>query len=382
MLWGNTPWEGHRLGAQFLAEAIAEHHDVLFVDPPTSVLRLGRPGAAGWRTTIGGRVDRVATGVMRLRTIAPPGVRRDLVRPVTASVVRNALRRAVRRLDRPVRAVISGYLDADPFGCCGERWKVCRISDDFSTGADIGVRVDRMARSQEQIARGADAVVCVSQHLVDRWSDRGFHPVLIPNGSDTRRLADARQVPRPEEVRLADPLVGYCGQLSGRVDLDLLAAVADAGHSLLLVGGARPDLDRSRLDRLLEHRGVQWLGERPYDEVPALLASMAVGLLPYRDSAFNRASFPLKLLEYLGAGAAPVATDLPAVRWLDTDLIRVASDRDGFVDAVGAALERADDEGERRRRLTFAAAHDWSRRADAYIDVLDQLDRFGAVDRT
>jgi teichuronic acid biosynthesis glycosyltransferase TuaH len=165
-----------------------------------------------------------------------------------------------------------------------------------------------------------------------------------------------------------------CGRLSRRVDLGLLEAVADAGHPLLLVGGLRPDLDRARLQRLLGSSNVQWLGERPYEEIPALLGAMDVGLLPYRDTPFNRRSFPLKLLEYLGAGVAPVATDLPAVRWLGTDLVRVATDPSSFASAVADALATAGDPDERARRTAFAGRHDWSRRAADYVALLDRLE--------
>lgn len=373
MIWGNTAWDGHRLGAQFLTEALAAHHDVLYVDPPTSIFRQIR--TAGWRSLAGmSDPSTVADGIIRVRPLGPPGIRRAIVRTLTSAVARRQVRTATRKLGRPVRAVISGYLDVRPFGCCGEQWRVCRISDDFSVGSELGLRVDHLIRAQRRIARSSDAQVCVSQPLVDRWRGEGYDPVLIPNGCDVERLVAAGSAPRPTVIELDDPIVGYCGQLSRRIDLDLLEAVAEAGHPLLLVGGVRADVDRRRVDRLVARRNVQWLGARPYGELPALLTSMSVGLLPYTDSAFNRASFPLKLLEYLGAAAAPVSSDLPAVRWLGTDLVRIADDRAGFVDAVDAALRSAHDPVERQRRVDLAASHSWARRAESYLQVLDRLD--------
>jgi glycosyltransferase involved in cell wall biosynthesis len=88
-----------------------------------------------------------------------------------------------------------------------------------------------------------------------------------------------------------------------------------------------------------------------------------VGLVPYADSAFNRGSFPLKTLEYLAAGRRVVATDLPATRWLATDLVSVASEPRAFADAVEAAISSrasADEVAERRR---FGAGHSWALRA-------------------
>jgi teichuronic acid biosynthesis glycosyltransferase TuaH len=102
---------------------------------------------------------------------------------------------------------------------------------------------------------------------------------------------------------------------------------------------------------------------------------MAVGVVPYQPTAFNRASFPLKLLEYLGAGLPVVATDLPSVRWLDTDLVHVADDPVSFADEVERAIAASDDGHERERRLHLAAEHSWSSRAGAYLTLLDDLDR-------
>ncbi len=119
---------------------------------------------------------------------------------------------------------------------------------------------------------------------------------------------------------------------------------------------------------------MHFAGQVAAEAVPSYLAAIDVGITPYRDTAFNRASFPLKTLEYLGAGRPAVSTDLPAARWLREDLARseqagvadqilaLASDRAHFVDAVRRLAGRqlmAD------HCRAFAARHTWPRRADA-----------------
>lgn len=375
VLWGNTPWDGHRLGAQFLAEALAEHHRVLYVDPPRSLTRVVQAGAGSAVDDLRRpRLQPVTPMLTQLRTFGPPGLRRPGVRSVNSLTLSRTVRRATARLGGPVRAVISGYLDVSPFGYCGERHRVFRVSDDFTVGAELGIPVAYTTRAQVRMAADADAVVCVSPPLVDTWRQRGYEPILVPNGCSVDVLRKARDRPRPAAIRLPDPIVGYVGQLATRIDFDLVQAVADRGHSVLLVGGVRNDLDRSRLTNLLDRSNVQWIGEVPYEEVPSLLGSMAVGLVPYTDSDFNRASFPLKILEYLGAGLATVATDLPAVRWLGSDLVRVARSPDSFAEAVEVSLRVADDPVERAARYELAAMHSWEKRADDYLALFDRLD--------
>ncbi len=87
---------------------------------------------------------------------------------------------------------------------------------------------------------------------------------------------------------------------------------------------------------------MAWVGRRAFEELPAYLRLMNVGLTPYTDTPFNRASFPLKTLEYLAAGLPVVSTDLPATRWLNTDLVRIADSQSDFVSAVLDATIEAD----------------------------------------
>jgi teichuronic acid biosynthesis glycosyltransferase TuaH len=244
------------------------------------------------------------------------------------------------------------------------------VSDDYAAGAALtGIPVERLRRAEERLAAQADVVACVSPVLVDKWRRPDREPVLIPNGCDVTHLATARSV-RPVPVDLPRPVVGFVGLLSTRIDLELVTAVARRGHSMLLVGRRRTDLPAEILDRLVGMPNVRWVPGVDYDDLPAHLAAMDVGLVPYTDSAFNRASFPLKILEYLAAGLAVVSTDLPAVRWLDTDLVAVATGTEAFADAVAEAAAAAGDEAAIERRMAFAAGHSWDRRAEAYDDAI------------
>ena len=156
---------------------------------------------------------------------------------------------------------------------------------------------------------------------------------------------------------LSPPVVGLIGQLSERIDLDALNAIADAGFSLLIVGPLDPRWEQRRFKELTSRSHVHYAGPVPANAIPSYLAAIDVGITPYRDTPFNRASFPLKTLEYLGAGVPVVSTDLPAARWLREDLTRgehaaaadqilaLARSNGEFVDVIGriAAGEHPDE---------------------------------------
>jgi teichuronic acid biosynthesis glycosyltransferase TuaH len=175
----------------------------------------------------------------------------------------------------------------------------------------------------------------------------------------------------PGDVTLPPPIAGYIGHISDRMDLSLIEAVADSGMSLLLVGPRQGTFgEDERLSHLLARHNVQWVGSRSFDELPSYLRIMDVGLLPYTDSTFNRASFPLKTLEYLAAGRPVVATNLPAIEWLDTDLVTTARGPAAFArrTAEEAITSRSPELVDRRR--AFAESHSWTRRVDQLARVL------------
>ena len=219
----------------------------------------------------------------------------------------------------------------------------------------------------------ADLVLAVSPPLAERWAASGRAVDLLPNGCDHTAYATTDEAQLPSDVRLPQPLAVFVGHLSERIDLLMLEAVAQTGASLLLVGPRQRTFAINRLDALLARPNVQWVGPKPFEELPGYLRLAKVGLTPYADSAFNRGSFPLKTLEYLAAGRAAVVSDLPSVRWLDTDLVTVAGTPEDFARATTEALQAAGSPVLARHRRCFAAEHSWDRRTRDFAQLL-QLD--------
>src|SRR5690606_6629764 len=119
---------------------------------------------------------------------------------------------------------------------------------------------------------------------------------------------------------------------------------------------------------------VSHLGPRPFEDLLPYLKKIDVGIVPYADTAFNLGSFPMKTLEYLAAGRPVVATPLPAVRSLGTDLVSTAEAPREFAAAARgqAHLARAPDLVAARREL--AARNSWAARAQQLAALLG-LDR-------
>ncbi len=179
--------------------------------------------------------------------------------------------------------------------------------------------------------------------------------LLVPNGVEAPRFRGCAAGRPPAFPRpLRRPVLGFLGTLAHWVDVELLAACAQAyPDSTLVVAG--PLRKRADLTPLHALPNVQLLGEVAYADVPALMHHFDVGLLPFRRGAFSGFANPITLFEYLALGKPVVTTPLPDLDALN-DLIYVA--QEDFIASIQRALAE-DTPTLQDRRRAIAAAYDW-----------------------
>jgi teichuronic acid biosynthesis glycosyltransferase TuaH len=362
-----------------MATALSAHARILWVDPPRSpATRNG--GYHPLRPALAEATEKI----VRLRPAVLPGFTRPGIRASTRVLVRAQTRWAMRKLAFRPDAVVTLYPSGLLGGWGSQVINVMYGTDDYVAGASLmGLSARHLRRHERQALSRADVTVAVSSDLARRWADLGARPVVIPNGCWP--LAGRARRPQAKQVDLPSPVVGLIGRLSDRIDLTALESIADSGRSLLLMGPLDPRWEPPRFRALTSKPSVRYVGPVPSAEVPAYLAAIDVGITPYRDTDFNRASFPLKTLEYLSAGLPVVTSSLPAMRWLRADLEKaetaemadrilvVADDSQGYVDAIQTMTAGNSEAAD--RRIAFAARHSWANRAEQFAAAMELLPR-------
>ena len=203
---------------------------------------------------------------------------------------------------------------------------------------------------------------------------RDKHPAVhcFPSGVDGKHFAPGNFASAPP-ANLAQhprPILGYYGVIDERLDLSLIAQIADArpGWTIALVGptvkideGAIPVRDN-----------IVRFGQQAYRDLPGFLNAFDVALMPFARNEATRSISPTKTLEYLAGGKPVVATPIADVVDLYGDAVEIAVTAPEFVAAAEAVLGRTGEQ-ERRWRSRAArhvAANDWEAIAGRMMDVM------------
>jgi glycosyltransferase involved in cell wall biosynthesis len=174
---------------------------------------------------------------------------------------------------------------------------------------------DVAAETEERVYEAADRVFAVSTSLAALLREEGVAPRKL------EVLGNAVTPAKFPPHRLQRGFtVGFAGSLKAWHGVDVLtdavcAAAADVPDLRLEVvgdGPVAPVLDKVELpaERFVRH------GARSHSETLGLLASWDVGVAPYVAASPTFYFSPLKVVEYMAAGACPVASDLGEIRAL------------------------------------------------------------------
>jgi glycosyltransferase involved in cell wall biosynthesis len=363
-----APWHAVTGTDVQLARAMGKHRPVIWVDPPVSIISRIRRGLHV------PPVSEVAPGVTRLHTIAPPGVTRPGVRTISRWWSHALVQHYIRRSGRTIDAVLTS--SPEPVLTPWRNRAVRRLyfaTDDFVAGAALmGISARYAARARRRNLAVADSVLAVTENLAVKLREYHNRVLVFPNGCNPQIYEGLSKVAPSGAIQLPSPVAGVVGQFNARLDVDCLAAVAATGASLLLVG-PRYDRDANfsrRFSELITLPNVQWIDRRPLHEMPSFMAALKVGLTPYSDTEFNRASFPLKTLEYLSAGIAVVSTELPATHTLDQKLLSVAQSPAAFAAATCNALREPSNYTASLQRREYAQRHSWEARAAQLTNII------------
>jgi glycosyltransferase involved in cell wall biosynthesis len=242
---------------------------------------------------------------------------------------------------------------------------VTDVVDDHRTFAERGSpRHAEFERNYREVIARSDVVLANCEPVAESMREFTSTVHVVPNGLE---LPNGRRPVRPRELRALDgPIIGYAGNLSQRLDVDLLEALVDARPEwqFVFVGSAHHD---KTVLRLSSSPNVCFVGPRRYDEALGFIHHFDVALIPHVDNEMTRSMSPLKAFVYCAAGVPVVSTPIANLGDL-ADMIAIARDPETFLGAIEAALrsERPAPDVDALR------AHSWDARIEQALAIVDE----------
>ena len=354
-------WSFVRQRAHHLMSRLAGSYDVKFIEPP---------------------VFAEGSAHLAVRHVAPG---------VTVLVPHTPLREPAcheRQLPH-LKALLSGSV-AREHGLTDARcwlntpaaWPLAELLDPALVVYDCqGAQEPAHAALEDALLRGADLVFTAGPSLYEAHRHRHRHVHCLPNAVDAAHFSPAGLDPddlqadqaRALQGALPRPRLGFFGAIDDRLDLTLLAGVADArpAWQIVMAGPVAAGFDATALP---QRPNIHWLGPQPYARLPHLLAGWDVALMPFMLNDVTAALSPTMTLEYLAGEKPVVSTPLRDVARLHGHVLRLAS---GVLDFVAACEDTlAETPRQRSRRvmemLSSVSTLSWDRTATAMHALIEQ----------
>lgn len=254
-----------------------------------------------------------------------------------------------------------------------------------------GGNVELATAAERQLLSAADAVLVVSDYLVDHAVSCGARPDrvhVIPNGVDPRLFHPAARDPgcRARFGISNGPILGFVGGLRQwhgvQILPELLQRLAPSfpQAQLVIVGnGPLESTLRQRLAELGLSQHAVFTGPLDHVQVADVIREFDIALAPYPKLDHPFYFSPLKLFEYMACGCAVVAADVGQVGTVveagKTGLLYPAGNLEQLTDRCEQVLS----EPALRQAMGAAAAKEihenftWDRNASRVIEIADRL---------
>ena len=169
----------------------------------------------------------------------------------------------------------------------------------------------------------------MSLYEAKRHRHRSVHG--FPSSIDFQHFSQARSLQSDpgDQEKIPHMRLGFFGVIDERMDIDLLASVADLRpdwHFVMI--GPVVKIDPASLP---QRPNIHWLGGKSYNELPHYLAGWDVGFMNFALNESTKFISPTKTPEFLAAGVPVVSTPI-------TDVVRPYGEK-GLVEIAKDAAE-------------------------------------------
>jgi UDP-galactopyranose mutase len=217
------------------------------------------------------------------------------------------------------------------------RLLACDVMEQLSAVKDAPAQ---LVEKERRILRQADIVFTGGVSLYRSKLPFNANTYLFPSGVEIEHFAqatDSSAFPIPDDIaNVPRPILGYYGVIDERMDLGLIAQLAQAHPewSVVMLG----PLAKISPEDLPQAPNIYYPGMKTYEQLPSYLAHFDVALVPFARNEATKYLSPTKTLEYMAAHKPIVSTPINDVVESFGEVVRIGDTSEEFIQHVEAAL--------------------------------------------
>lgn len=239
----------------------------------------------------------------------------------------------------------------------------------------------QMRQREAALLKSAQLVLTGGNSLYEAKRHQHANVLCLPSAVDAEHYSPCRAMrdesamnaARQLQDTIARPRLGFFGVIDERLDLELVARLADEepGWQIVMVG----PVVKIAFSDLPLRPNIHWLGHQPYNLLPQLIAGWDVCLMPFALNDATRFISPTKTLEYMAAEKPVVSTAVQDVVSMYGDAVLIAADTTSFIAACRSLLDEQPVEraGRLGRMLQTVSRHSWDQAAAIVLHEISQV---------
>lgn len=371
-------------------EAMAEHSQVLVIEPPAGIFSFWlHPKRMIDYLRGAGKLRRNQSNILFFRPpqLASPGIN-FIVRPLAALdrfLMRHQIQRILKQMQNEFDTAVVFLVHAQQhhFSKVIPDARQCYEITDLYAMPRGHHRLDenhwhtkRVRRSEKKIISDSDVILTSSKLIYDELRETNAKVYYLHNAADYRHFVKSadNELEIPDNIKLLPrPRLGFFGNINHLIDYELITKLAGefTNGAIVMIGGEQKNtgITHDHWYQMTKTMGnVHYLGFRDYENLPVYLKGFDVCLMPFRLNDWMQYSAPNKTFQYLASGKPIVSTDFPEVHNVES-VIYIAKKHTEFVKLVREALNDSS-ETKKAERQQVAFENSTEKWAEKVMQIL------------
>jgi UDP-galactopyranose mutase len=227
--------------------------------------------------------------------------------------------------------------------------------------------------NEKKLMQMADIVYTGGHSIYEAKKERhtNIHP--FPSSIDKQHFGLARTIKNEpgDQAHIPHPRFGFFGVIDERMDIDLIANVAEAKpdwHFIII--GPVVKINPDSLPRL---SNIHYIGSKSYQQLPHYIANWDIAIIPFAMNESTRYISPTKTPEYLAAGKPVISTPIRDVvaPYGNNKLVHIAANAAEFIKCAEAELKKKNRNAWQKKVDAFLADISWDRTWSQMVRLIE-----------